>query len=483
MTRPRIALVLRALDGGGMQRCMLELGQVFTERGCEVILLVGDASGPMRAKILEGVELRPLAEQSPLTARLTALSHLGWQSRPLLGVSTPRMLRHLDALAGQLRLLRPQAVLAMGTQSNLAALWARALAGVDARVVLCECATLSVAASRSARRFRRSYPALVGRHYPAADGIVAVSEAVAGDLVATAHLPRAAITAIPNWVTTEILSAPLQAPDHPWLSGDACPVVLAVGRLHWQKDFATLIRAFALLCRHRPAHLVFLGEGAERARLEELAGALGVASKVHFAGFVSNPFAWMSRASVLAVASLSEGFGNVIVEALACGLPVVSTDCPGGPREILAGGRFGRLVPVGEAESLASALEQTIFDPPKKVALKRRAADFSLSTASERYLDLLLEGKMHVARRDRRRHATIRRRDPQRRPAALRTAERSADRVLHLRPDGRRRSAARPDAGQRLCGAWLRCRRGGGTGAGPAERGALTTCAAGGIGC
>jgi len=396
MTNARIALVLRALDGGGMQRCMLELGESLSASGCEVSLLVGDAEGPMRDRLPAAIELVPLAARSPLAARAAALRLLGRDALPLVGTSNPRMLRHLAALALELRRRRPQAVLAMGTQSNLAVLWARDLAGVDTRIVLCECTTLSVAASRSRRRFRRAYPILVGRHYGAADAVVAVSQAVAEDLAATAELPRSAITVIPNWVTTEIAAAADPAPDHPWFAVGA-PLVLGVGRLHWQKDFATLIRAFALLRQRRPARLVILGEGPEHGYLEQLAVASGVAADVHLAGFVANPFVWMARASVLAVTSLSEGFGNVIVEALACGLPVVGTDCPGGPREILDGGRFGALVPVGNAAALAAAIEQAIADPPDAALLRRRAADFTLAAASGRYLDLLLGNGRHAA--------------------------------------------------------------------------------------
>jgi glycosyltransferase involved in cell wall biosynthesis len=396
MTGARLALVLRALDGGGMQRCMLELSEAFAERGCNVSLLVGDAGGPLRGRVPQAVDLLPLRAQPPLAARATVLRLLGREALPLLGVSSPRMLRHLTALACELRRLNPQAVLAMGTQSNLAALWARDIANIKTRVVLCECTTLSVAAGHSRRRFRGAYPALVGSHYPAADAIVAVSDAVADDLAATAHLPRSAITAIPNWVTTDVAVAAGPAPDHPWFAAGAPPLVLGVGRLHWQKDFATLIRAFALLRNRRPARLVILGEGPERGYLEQLAEASGVAAEVHFAGFVANPFAWMARASVLAVTSVSEGFGNVIVEALACGLPVVSTDCPGGPSEILGAGRFGRLVPVGDAAALCDAMEQAIIDPPDAGPLKRRAADFSLSAASGRYLDLVLGRARHA---------------------------------------------------------------------------------------
>lgn len=396
MSSARIALVLRALDGGGMQRCMLELGEAFATAGCDVHLLVGDPEGPMRSRLPAAINLVSLAAQSPLAARVAALRLLGRDALPLIGVSSPRMLRHLAGLALELRRLRPQAVLAMGTQSNLAVLWARELAGLATRVVLCECTTLSTAASRSRRRFRRAYPMLVARHYAAADAIVAVSQAVAEDLAACTWLPRSAITVIPNWVTTEVAAARDPAPDHPWFA-DGVPLVLAVGRLHWQKDFATLVRAFALLRRRRPARLVVLGEGPERGYLQRLAEASGVAADVEFTGFVANPFVWMARAAVLAVTSVSEGFGNVIVEALACGLPVVATDCPGGPREILDGGRYGTLVPVGDAAALAEAMGRVIANPPAAAMLKRRAADFSLAAASSRYLDLMLGDKGDAA--------------------------------------------------------------------------------------
>lgn len=395
MTGPRICLVLRALDGGGMQRSMLKLGQDFVARGCRVTLLVAKPDGPMRAHVPAGVELVPLAAEAPLPARRTVLRLLGREGLPLIGLSMPSMLRHLAALSGELRRLRPQAVLARGTQSNLAALWARQLSGIDTRVVACECTTLSVASRRSARRFRRAYPALVARHYPAAEAIVAVSRAVAADLATTTGLSQTAITTIPNGVGVDI-AATGAVPDHPWLH-DEVPLVLAVGRLHWQKDFATLLGAFAALRRRRPARLVLLGEGPQRAELERLAGTLGITAAVHFAGFVDNPFAWMTRASVLALTSLSEGFGNVLVEALACGLPVVSTDCPGGPREILADGRFGALVPVGDTAGLADALDRTIADRPDAALLQARAADFSLAQASGRYLDVLLGRMPHAA--------------------------------------------------------------------------------------
>ena len=173
-------------------------------------------------------------------------------------------------------------------------------------------------------------------------------------------------------------------------------MVLGVGMLKPQKDFATLIRAFARLRASRPARLVILGDArgaakdlAFRDELKALPAALGIAEDVAFPGFVANPFAWMARAACFALSSRWEGLGNVVIEALACGCPVVSTDCPSGPAEILAGGRYGRLVPVGDAAALAEAIAATLDAPPPRAELLARAERFSRARAAEEYLALL----------------------------------------------------------------------------------------------
>jgi glycosyltransferase involved in cell wall biosynthesis len=164
--------------------------------------------------------------------------------------------------------------------------------------------------------------------------------------------------------------------DHPWFSPDAPPVILAVGRLTAVKDYPTLLRAFALLRQWRAARLFILGEGELRRELGALAETLGIAADVQFAGFDPNPYRYMKRSAVLALSSAWEGFGNVLVEALACGTQVVATDCPSGPAEILAGGKFGRLVPVGDAAALAQAIESALLAPLPPDALTQAGAGF-----------------------------------------------------------------------------------------------------------
>jgi glycosyltransferase involved in cell wall biosynthesis len=204
------------------------------------------------------------------------------------------------------------------------------------------------------------------------------------------RLPRERIDAIHNPVVTPELAARAAALlDDPWFQPGEPPVIIGVGRLAVQKDFGTLLRAFARVRSRRPARLVVLGEGDQRPRLERLAEELGVAADVRFPGFVDNPLAYMRRAAVFALSSIYEGLGNVVVEALACGCPVVSTDCPGGPAEILGHGRFGRLVPVGDSDAFGDALLAVLDDPRESSPLLARARDFSASVIADRYLDVL----------------------------------------------------------------------------------------------
>ena len=186
--------------------------------------------------------------------------------------------------------------------------------------------------------------------------MVAVSDGVADDLAAWSGLARCRITTIYNPVATPDLAALQRAPvDHPWFQPGAPPVVMSAGRLGRAKDFPTLIRAFARVRRARPARLVIFGQGKTEAKttksiagLRQLAAGLGVAGDVALPGFVANPFAYMARAGAFALSSINEGLPGVLIQAMACGCPVVSTDCPSGPAEILAGGRYGRLVPPGD---------------------------------------------------------------------------------------------------------------------------------------
>jgi glycosyltransferase involved in cell wall biosynthesis len=369
-----IALLLPSLAGGGVARVALNLAEELIGRGERIDLVLCSGAGAYSGRLPTGVRSVLLRRGSRLGARRLALAAdpNGWRAllRPVLlplrgAPPTPC----LGDLVRYLQRERPAALLSAKTHTNLVALWAGRLAGTETRVVVSQHSVLSQElVERKGRKWRwRFVPPLVARAYAWADAIVAVSSGVAEDL---------AVTTL----------------DDPWFEPGAPPVVLSAGRLRSSKGFATLLTAFARVRRTRAARLVVLGEGRERDRLLRLSEQLGVEDDVRFSGFVANPFAYMSRARLFALSSRYEALPSVLVEALACGCPVVATDSPGGTAEILAGGRFGRMVPVGDAEALADAITATLDMPEDRERSRRRAQEFSASRAADRYLAVLKPG-------------------------------------------------------------------------------------------
>ncbi|MCF7990189.1 MAG: glycosyltransferase [Thiohalocapsa sp.] len=303
----------------------------------------------------------------------------------------------LPALVRYLRRERPAALLTDKDRVNRVAIIARMLAGAGAaadmpatRLAVRLGTTVSVnLASRGALE-RRLQQASIRRLYPLADCIVVPSQGVADDLVSALGVEPALIrVAYSPIVSDRLRTLSLAAVDHPWLADGAPPVILGVGELGARKDFATLVRAFALLRARRPCRLLILGRGRQRERLLALAAESGVAGDVELAGFHDNPYAFMARAALFVLSSRWEGFGIVLAEALACGTPVVSTDCPSGPAEILDGSRHQRLVPVGDSDALAAAMADALSVRPDREALRRGAERFSTEASARAYLAAL----------------------------------------------------------------------------------------------
>lgn len=234
-------------------------------------------------------------------------------------------------------------------------------------------------------------PLFVRQFYPWSDGYIAVSSGVANDLAQMSGIHRDKIKVIYNPVVTPEL--PVKAEEvanHPWLPPEKIPVILGAGRLMYQKDFPTLIRAFAKVRQNRPCRLMIIGgENNVRLELESLIKELGIQADVELPGFAPNPYAYMSKASVFVLSSLYEGFGNVLVEAMATGTPVVSTDCPDGPAEILENGRYGQLVPISSPGALADAIMATLDNPVSSTILKERAQEFTSEKIAQTYLDYI----------------------------------------------------------------------------------------------
>ena len=223
-----------------------------------------------------------------------------------------------------------------------------------------------------------------------ASHIVGVSQGVSDSVVETLGVERIRVTSIYNPVAAPHIQGRMTGlPEHSWFLDGGAPVILSAGRFTDQKGFATLIRAFALVTAQVPCRLVIVGEGRERKRLERLIRGLGLTERISLPGWLENPFALMARASLFVVSSTYEGFSRVLVEAMACGCPCVSTDCPAGPAEILGNGEYGALVPVGDVSALADAMYRVLEQPPNGHLLKQRAAWFSVDRAAMKH-ELLL---------------------------------------------------------------------------------------------
>ncbi len=370
--RKHVALFVFGLSGGGVPKMMLNLSHALAERGHRVDLLAIQAHGPLYSQVSARVRLVPLGDWK------TRLPWIGRKRKRRIVAALPALIRYL-------RRERPDVLVSADHWVNFCAVMGRMLTRVPTRVAVSQRMHLSRHAKHKPILRR-----LVSRLYPHAHAIVAVSDGVADDLASTAGVNHQSITTIYNPVVTPELEQHARTPlKHPWFAPGAPPLVLAVGRLTLQKDFASLLRAFARVREMRPARLMILGDGSRRRDLQLLAERLGIVDDVALPGFVANPYAYMARASVFVLSSAWEGFGNVLVEALACGCPVVSTDCPSGPAEILDHGAYGRLVPVGDDAALAMAILATLDAPPDAVRLQARAANFSVERAVDGYLDVL----------------------------------------------------------------------------------------------
>jgi glycosyltransferase involved in cell wall biosynthesis len=334
----RVAIFLVSLEGGGSERIALNLAQGFAERGLEVDLVLQRAKGPYLDQVSDKIRI--------------------------VDLRAGRMALAIFPLISDLRRERPPFLLSLMMGANIIAILSKKLARVDTRLMISEHLTISVATQNAGSLRGRYLPLLAKRIYPWADGIVAVSEGVAEDLAHTLGLPRKKIEVIYNPVVTpELLEKAGEPVDHPWFKPGEPPVILGVGRLTEQKDFPTLLRAFALVRKERAARLVILGEGEDRPQLKALVDELGIAEDVDMPGFVDNPYGYMAGAAVFALSSRWEGLPTVLIEAMALGKPVVATDCPSGAREILNDGRYGTLVPVGDAKRLAAGISGMLEHP------------------------------------------------------------------------------------------------------------------------
>jgi glycosyltransferase involved in cell wall biosynthesis len=359
-----LALFLPTLDDGGAERVMLQLAASFGARGHSVDLVLAVAGGPLESQVPAGVRVMNLS------ARRTASA--------------------LPALTRYLRRERPRALLSTLEHSNVIALAAGHLSLMPTRVVLREA---NVLLPRDQMHGLRPHllRAFMLASYRSARAIVAVSKSVASSLVDGLGISSQRVRTIYNPVVTPDLAVKAAAPlDDPWFAAGAPPVVLGVGRLVPQKDFATLLSSFAEVRAQRPARLVILGEGNERGALEALAKRLGVQADVRLCGYDHNPFRYMSRSAVFVLSSIFEGLPGALIQAMACGCRVISTDCPGGSREVLADGASGPLVPMRDPKTLARGINTLLDEYDRRpTRLKHDVERFTERASVDQYLDVL----------------------------------------------------------------------------------------------
>jgi glycosyltransferase involved in cell wall biosynthesis len=361
MTRRHIAIFANSLRLGGAERVALNLANGFASAGHRVDVVLVSERGELLSQLDDSVSV--------------------------VDLDADRVLTSVRPFRGYLAAERPDTVVSIGAHVNLVAVWSRLATTASPTLVLTE---HSIIKRMPDERKSTVMKTLARVFYPFADTVVAVSEGVLGELRSNVGYHGDARVLYNPIVSDRLRADAAESLDHPWFDDDV-PVVLGAGRLAPEKDFPTLIRAFDELREERDARLVITGAGPERDRLEALVEELGLSDVVEFAGFVDNVYQYMANADVFVLSSRNEGFGMVIAEALACATPVVSTDCPSGPAEILDDGTYGSLVPVGDPSAMATAIDGMLDDPTPAGRLTDRAEDFSVENVTAEYERLFAE--------------------------------------------------------------------------------------------
>lgn len=361
--QPHVAFYTYHLSGGGAERVLVNLMPYFVRRGLKIDLVLNRVVGPYLPQVPSEVRIVDLDSPKPFRQGI------------------PKLVRYL-------RKEKPLVMLTTVHPYNEAALLAKALAFTSTRIVVREDNTLSLDAPMAIGRARHA-PLFAKLLYPWANGIIAVTRGVAEDLVQVTGIPKKHIQVIYNPTATPNLWKKSQEPlDHPWFNPGEPPVIIGVGRLVPQKDFPTLIKAFALVRKLHSCRLVILGQGSEQQNLSNLVAELGLENDVAMLGFAENPYTYMAKAAVFVLSSAWEGLPNVIVEAMTLGTPIVSTNCQSGPAEILDNGKYGWLVPVGDSKAMAEAILSVLSGNFKSVA-PGWLNQFTPETVSKQYLEVL----------------------------------------------------------------------------------------------
>jgi len=361
---PKIACFFATSGHSGVDRAMNHLIPAMVRRGYPVDLLHVQKHGPYIKNPPEGLNIVDLGSKHVYP-------------------SLPAVVRYLKRE-------RPHVMLSDKDRVNRTAIFAKMLAGVDTRLVLRSGTTISVDLASRKRFDRWLQKNSMGKLYRYADQVIVPSQGAADDLAEYTGLNREMIAAVPSPIVPEAnFTRQYPRPEHPWFAEGEPPVIISVGELSPRKDFATLLRAFAKVRVQTPCRLVILGKGGQKQALLALAQELGVATDFDLPGFQPNPYDFLAHASLFAFSSRWEGLPLALVEALAAGTPVVSTDCPSGPREVLQDGQYGNLIPVGDDDQMAQAIMETLRQPLPAETLKQAVRRFEIEASASAYLAAL----------------------------------------------------------------------------------------------
>jgi len=352
-----ISFYLSNFEVGGAQRVVINLASELAQRDLQVDIVVVDRAGPLEKELSSDVSV--------------------------VDLKAGRALRSIRPLIKYLNQTEIDLLFSSLTYLNDVALFADILSRSSQKVLISE--------HNTRINSRWNLPVLGAKLlYKQADYVVAVSNGVAQNLSDWSSLSIDEIEVVYNPVVTDnLLEQASEQPNHPWYQNRVSPVIISAGRHVEQKDFPTLLRAFAEVQKEKEVKLIILGKGPRTAELKSLANELNISHAVEFPGFVENPYSYMSHSDLFVMSSAWEGLPTVLIEALACGTPIVSTDCPSGPAEILEEGKYGELVPVDNPNMLANSIKKALENPPQTQHLLNRAMDFTVDKAVEKYMDII----------------------------------------------------------------------------------------------
>lgn len=359
-TRIRIALFCPSLRGGGAERVMVQLANEFVKQDLDVDLVLANAEGEYFSEVSKKVNVVDLK------------SH--------------RVLASLPGLIRYLRLSKPTMMISTLDYANVIAVWAKLLSRSKTRLYLREDSVVNpeIMSFKGKVAFK-----MMSSTYSKSDGVIAISSGVKESLLSHIDIKSDIVKVIYNPVINDdIYKLAKEEIDHPWFK-EPGKVVLSVGRLVIEKDYETLLRSFSKVVENQDAKLIILGEGGEREKLEKLIQSLGIERYVDLMGFVTNPFKYMFRSNLFVLSSMQEGLGNVLIEAMALGTRVIATKCPGGPSEVLENGRWGTLVPVGDVDALANAMEKALNNQQQVTYSSECLDRFDSKKIAKEYLSLL----------------------------------------------------------------------------------------------